>query len=829
MAGTSPRIWSFGVIRFVLLGLSVIGCLGWSLPSHAQVTGYFFSEYGVGNSPVYASNQEACDAALDYWVDTDPANAAGYSLPTYPVNTVECYATRIADPSHDFHFTTVTAAPYIYNSGKSLGSGDPCSCGEGKGGKAAAGSSSTKVGDPIDVGTGNDYLQEDDFLGDDWLTLRRFYNSAPIGVVSASIGMSWRHSFDRSLELMDNPLATINLLRPDGRQYTFNKVSGAWTSDADVSDTLTEQDDANGNPTGFTVTIASLHHTELYSASGLLQSVTDPTGQGITLTYSTSSTPSSIAPIAGLLLAVTDSQGRQLSFVYSGIHTTLGGNNFTLNNVAQITLPDGGVLKYTYDTNNNLTSVQYPDGSIRQYVYNESSLTDGTSLLNSMTGIVDETGTRYASTSYNSKGQATSSSFTGGVDATQVAYNGTAGATVTYPLGLSSTMAFTVVQWMIKTSSLSQPCGPQCDRPWKSITYDANGNPQTSVDFNGNTTATTYNSANLLTQEVDAQGATNQRTTTFTWNNTLRLPLTRTVQDANGNAVNNTQWIYNAISQTLARCDIDPTNSAASGYSCSATGTVPAGVRRSTYTYCTAVDTVQCPLVGLLLTATGPRTDVTQTTTYSYYMAASAVNCGTPGAACYQPGDLHTVTDALGHVTTLASYDADGRITRVTDANGVNTDLTYTPRGWLASRSVGGAVTKFTYMPYGAVQTITDPDGVTTTYGYDTAHRLTTITDALGNYIQYTLDAAGDKTGEQVYDSSGAVHKQLTRTFNPLGQLTSVVDGLGKTVFNASASTSYDANGNLVQSSDGLGIQRQLGYDALNRLVQTIDNYNGTN
>ncbi|HUB92188.1 MAG TPA: RHS repeat domain-containing protein [Dyella sp.] len=31
-----------------------------------------------------------------------------------------------------------------------------------------------------------------------------------------------------------------------------------------------------------------------------------------------------------------------------------------------------------------------------------------------------------------------------------------------------------------------------------------------------------------------------------------------------------------------------------------------------------------------------------------------------------------------------------------------------------------------------------------------------------------------------------------------------------------------------MQSADGLGIQRQLGYDALNRLAQTIDNYNGT-
>ncbi|MFC0085206.1 RHS repeat-associated core domain-containing protein [Dyella flava] len=375
--------------------------------------------------------------------------------------------------------------------------------------------------------------------------------------------------------------------------------------------------------------------------------------------------------------------------------------------------------------------------------------------------------------------------------------------------------------------TISQSCGNECNQPWASRKYDSNGYPSSYTDFNGNVTTPTYNSIGLLTQQIDAQGSTSQRTTNLTWNTTLRVPLTRTVSNASGTLISSTQWVYNTLGQVLARCDIDPTNGADSGYSCSNTGTVPAGVRRSTYTYCTTVGT-GCPLVGLMLTATGPRTDLTQTTSYSYYTSSSTTNCGTPGAACYQPGDLYQITDALGHVTTIASYDADGRPTRITDANGVNTDLTYTPRGWLATRTVGGAQTSFTYTAYGAVQTITDPDGVTTTYGYDTAHRLISITDALGNYIQYTLDAAGDKTAEQIYDSSGTLHKSLARTFNTLGQLTTVVDGLSNTVFNASATGSYDANGNLIQSSDGLGIQRQLGYDALNRLVQTIDNYNGS-
>ena len=717
------------------------------------------------------------------------------------------------------------AGPGLTNAKKNAGNPNSCGCHEGQqgGGSSAAGSGSSVAGgilagDPINTSTGNSYLQQDDFVDDSWLALRRFYNStAP--VAASALGAHWRQSFDRSLQITGSPATSIVLSRPDGLRETFTKSSGVWTSDPDVTDVLTETDNSSGDATSYTVFIAALRHSETYGPSGLLQTVTDDSGQGITLTYSTASTPSSIAPAAGLLITVTDPEGRQLNFVYN-----------SAAELSQITLPDGDKLQYGYtDTNGSytLSSVQYPDGTTRQYVYNESALTSSTTLPNALTGIIDETNARYESTSYNSEGEATSSFFAGNVDATQITYNSSGTTSVTYPLGLTSTMTFSTVQGVNKVAALDQPCGPQCGQPWKSITYDTNGNPQTSVDFNGNTIATTYNSSNLLATEVDAQGSSAQRTTNLTWNTTLRVPLTRTVANASGTIVSSEQWVYNTTGQTLAYCAIDPTNGATSGYSCSNTGTVPAGVRRTTYTYCTNVGG-NCPLPGLLLSVTGPRTDLIQTTSYSYYTAASTTNCGTPGAACYQPGDLHQVTDALGHVTTIASYDADGRITRISDPNGVNTDLTYYPRGWLKTRTVGGAQTSFTYTAYGTVQTITDPDGVTTTFGYDTAHRLTKITDALGNYIQYTLDAAGDKTGESVYDSTGTLHKSLTRTFNTLGQLTTVVDGLNNTVFNASASTSYDANGNLVQSTDGLGFQRQLGYDALNRLQQTLDNYNGT-
>jgi len=792
------------MLLFALIGLSFL-----PRASFAQVYGYGSAQQAyqncVGANGVNPTFEFRC-------VPWTFSGENGFSDVTWYPQYGESYT----GPGPQYQFFAYAGAQPIKNNG----SGCPCDGGAGSSSGTSGASTRTfgvMAGDPIHTATGNAYRQDDDYAGSAWLTFRRFYNSA-IVAIPAEMGPEWRHSFDRALQISGSPATSITLVRPDGKGELFKKVNGLWTTDPDVADVLTEIDDAQGNATGYIVFIAALRDTETYSATtGLLQAVTDETGQGITLSYSTSSTPASVAPYAGLLLTVTDPEGRQLDFTYtsSGL-------------VYQVTQPDGGQLTYGYDATSNLVSVQYPDGKTRQYIYNESAFTAGTSLPNVITGIVDEAGVRYESTTYNSIAQATASSFAGNVGTTQITYNSDGTSTVQYPLGASMAMGYaTSASGLIQESGVSQPCGSQCNQPWQSITYDANSYPQSTTDFNGNVTATTYEANGLLDQQVDAQGSASQRTTNTTWNTALRVPLTRTVSNASGTLISSTAWVYNTSGQTLARCEVDPTNSAAASYTCAATGTVPPGVRRWTYTYCTTVSS-GCPLIGLLLTSTGPRTDLSQTTTYSYYTTSSATNCGTPGSACYQPGDLHQITDALGHVTTIASYDGAGRVTRLTDPNGVNTDMTYTPRGWLASRSVGGSTTTFTYMPYGNVKTLTDPDGVVTTFGYDTAHRLTDITDAQGNDIHYTLDAAGNKTAEQISTASGTVVHSLSRSYNALGQITAVIDGLSQTVFNAGYSDSYDANGNLTHSADGLNIQRQQTYDALNRLKSTIDNYNGT-
>ncbi|WP_281849297.1 RHS repeat-associated core domain-containing protein [Dyella sp. GSA-30] len=730
----------------------------------------------------------------------------------------------------------IVGTPQAYDVGKNAGG---CNCNSGDGGKGAAsspkkssgdsaidstgGASGTPMaGDPINTATGNKYEQDTDFRGSSWLTFRRFYNSGA-GVAGAiaqtNLGPQWRHSFDRSLAIfLSNPGASddslIVLYRPDGSSEQFLKSGGVWHADADIADTLTEQDDASGNPVSYTVFMASVREYEQYSAAGLLQSITDQTGQTALLAYSTASTPTSVAPVPNLLLTVSDPSGRQLNFSYN-----------SNGSLSQVALPDGGTLLYGYDaTTGNLTSVQYPDGKVLQYVYNEASLNSGTSQPTALTGVIDEAGVRFASTGYNSQGQAISSTFAGGADAMAVTYSVNPGpATLTTPLGLSVHLqAQTDASGSFRSAASSVPCGTQCNQPWKSLSYDSHGYTSSRTDFNGNITNTTYDSTGLLDQEVDAYNTPNQRTITTTWNTSLRLPLTRVVRDNAGNTVASSAWVYNAIGQTLAHCEADPTNAAATGYQCSNTGNVPAGVRRWTYTYCASVDAVQCPLVGLLLTATGPRTDVNDTTTYAYFMDDNVL---------HRHGDLSSVTDALGHHTTYIGYDGAGRLTTMADQNGIISTMSYTPRGWLASWSTGFdfATTNYTYTPYGAVETMTDPDGIVTTYSYNNAHRLTKVTDGQGNYIQYTLDASGNRTAENIYSSSGAtpVHS-LSRQFNTLGQLVKAKDGLSHTVFDASAGGSYDANGNLVLSSDGFGIQKKSTLDALDRLASTIENYNGS-
>jgi len=376
----------------------------------------------------------------------------------------------------------------------------------------------------------------------------------------------------------------------------------------------------------------------------------------------------------------------------------------------------------------------------------------------------------------------------------------------------------------------------------------------------------------LETQRIEAKttaGGSNpaeKRTTQTDWHATFRVPTQRRIYNASNTLEAQASWAYNTRGQATARCEADPAVSGATTYTCGSLATAPAGVRQWLTAYCEQSDVTAgtCPLIGLTKSTNGPRSttdagmaSLDDTTTYTYYQAEDST-CATNGACPHRKGDLWKVTNALSQVITYVTYDKNGRVTRLQDANGTYTDFVYHPRGWLTDRIVrasatgsagtGDATTHIDYDAVGNVTKVTQPpDNLSTgaylAYTYDDAHRLIKIADNQNNTIDYCpdgvggtncLDAAGNRKVEQVKDPSGVLKRSLSRTYNQLSQLTQVLNHASQPVEHSNGlsdtgvADGYDGNGNRVLVQDGLGTTTKQTYDGLNRLVATIQNYGGT-
>ncbi len=684
-------------------------------------------------------------------------------------------------------------------------------------------------GDPINTSTGNFYRQETDFESPSGLMFRRFYNSSA-RAPGSSLGRQWRHLFDRRLEVLAPTTGAagdrtfIRAIRPDGSSELFTRTPSGWTVDADVADVLVDREAG----TGYALQLAANRQTEVYDATGLLKEVYDSAGRKLlSLQYSDATTPADVAPVAGLLLTVGDVSGRTLSFKYDAS-----------SRLTTMMLPDGSSQAFGYNPAGQLASVTYPDATSKGYIYNETANSPTVSGTSFLTGIVDEKGIRYETIKFDYNHRAYHAEFAGGVDITTLDYaastwKGTLPVTVKGPLGATSKLGFVDTgKGRLMPAGGSAACGDQCNQPYKAMTYDVNGYPASVTDFKGITTRTTYTADGLLAEQVDAADTPQQRTTTTTWDSALRLPLSRVVKNSAGVAVSSSSWKYNALGLEVARCEVDPANSAAVGYACGTATNAPAGVRQWTTAYCSAVDATQCPQVGLVLSKDGPRSDVQDVTRYSYYLTADESGCGVFGGSCHRAGDLQSETNALGQVTTRLAYDRNGRVRRLRDATGTIHDFGYSTRGKLTAiterNSVDGAastndrVTSLSYDATGNVASIVDPDGVSLSYTYDDAHRLVQINDGAGNNIRYTLDVAGNRTKEEVFDAGGGLKRSLSRVYNKLGQLVSQ-----KTAAGNSTDFTYDLANNVQLITDALKRKTQFDYDPYGRPSRVLQDVSG--
>lgn len=519
---------------------------------------------------------------------------------------------------------------------------------------------------------------------------------------------------------------SFGLRRGAGRLVNFG-TSTDFTPPKDINDRADPIVDEVGERTGWRVSNASTGAMEVFSLTGHLQSSTARNGQVTTYTYSDATTLPAIAPWPGLLIKVEDAFGQALQFSYD-----------SQGRMAGMTDPAGNPYLYDYDAQGNLIKVTYPGGKSRSYVYNELDKTGNVAQTGLLTGIIDENGVRYATFTYGADRKGESTEHAGGVGKYTLSYPSSMETSVLDPLNAAYYYTYPPQLGVFRRGAARRPGADGVGTVNSNITYDANGNMATYVDFDSAQTTYTYDlTRNLETRRVEASNNALARTISTEWHATFNLPL-RIAEP-----LSRTTFTYDATGNVLTRT-VQATTDAngAAGFTATLTGTA----RTWTYTY---------SALGQLLTARGPRTDVSDTTSYAYD----------------ENGNLSTVTNAAGHVTTLSQYDAHGRAGRVTDPNGLVTDFVYSPRGWLESTSVGGETTIYSYDGAGLMTGVALPDGGTLTYVYDAAHRLTSITDDAGNSVTYTLDNMGNRTGEQLRDSGGTLARQVGRVYDPLNRL----------------------------------------------------------
>ncbi|KLD71395.1 DUF6531 domain-containing protein [Xanthomonas pisi] len=292
------------------------------------------------------------------------------------------------------------------------------------------------VGNPIVLATGNKIEKEVDFLsgGDMGLQLSRTYNHYWTG--AGLFGRQWISNFDYKLSTgttVDscyprpgggNCGLSGNVLyawRPDGTtlKFTLNSELGGiyvtsgnrgWPRIAQRSDgkwVLTDENNA----------------TEVYSASGYVESVTNPYGIGWTYSYN-----------GTLPTRVTHTSGRYVEFSWNG------------NQLIAVRDPAGNYYGYAYHANqfgsglHRLASTSQPGDPATTTVYHyELSARPG-----ALTG-KSINGTRYSTFGYDSNGYAVSTQHNG-LNKNTLAYtpgaNGLLTVVSTNPLGKQATYVF---------------------------------------------------------------------------------------------------------------------------------------------------------------------------------------------------------------------------------------------------------------------------------------------------------------------------------------------------------------------------------------------------
>ena len=363
------------------------------------------------------------------------------------------------------------------------------------------------------------------------------------------------------------------------------------------------------------------------------------------------------------------------------------------------------------------------------------------------------------------------------------------------------------------------------------VTFTYNPTNTVTTDANGHTTIHTYQYG-LLKSVTDALN--NSENYAYDWANTQ---LSR--QDRRGHFWYSgpkyqpkTQIIQSYIvSDALG----NSSSSTSNNFGSPLTQTDALGKTTTTNTYSTSTDNLN-HLLSSAVSSSGSQRSFSATSSVSGYTN------GLPS----------TLTDALGKSSSL-HYDANGYVDQTTDASNKVSSAVYNALGWKMSSKDGlGNTTYYTHDNWGRVTDIQAPDGTHTQTSYDldgnvltvtdadhigtnptTSHvtsneydadgRLTKTTNGRGDVVKYTYDGPNgygsfDSNGNTQYGllsakTDGNNHKTLyVYTARNEPWITNYPDGTAE-------AAGYDENGNVIARSKPDGTAITYVYDWDNRLT----------
>jgi YD repeat-containing protein len=251
-------------------------------------------------------------------------------------------------------------------------------------------------GSPIDLATGNTYIDQVDMhlpgIGGG-LGLRRRWNSmwpaSQTALQQGLFGPNWRSNFEERVFVGSD--GYMKYSRGDGSFWSFgNTGSTSWEVVAPVKETAT----LVSGSTFWTITFHNGEQRQFSNTSGSLLAIIDRNGNTTQLSYDA----------LNRLTTVTDPASRHVYFGYQNSTSTL---------VTSVTSDVGLALSYSYDAQGRLTQYTKPDQTTVSIQYDSHS---------NISTVLDANGKVLESHTYNNCGQGLTSSRAGGVDAITLTY-----------------------------------------------------------------------------------------------------------------------------------------------------------------------------------------------------------------------------------------------------------------------------------------------------------------------------------------------------------------------------------------------------------------------